>query len=1038
MAQPTDENRAMQVDERADLVDQILDEALSGIRNGQPLVLEAYCQRFPEVADELRLMLPAMLLMENPGLLMENPGLSTENSATTGQPAKWCSKSTTQSPTTKPPILNDYAIVAEIGRGAMGVVYEAIQLPLNRRVALKVLFETATSDEKYYRRFVREAEIASRLHHTNIIPVFEAGQSEGCCFYAMQLIEGKNLLQLIQASDRSASERQSSPTLDVLATYEETATQSGNSTIANELRHIDAFRTPPSTNMIESPTVCAGWALQVADGLHFAHQRGILHRDVKPSNIIVDCEQRAWIADFGLAKAQEDAGLTEDHDVVGTIRYLAPERFQGRCDQRSDVYALGVTLYEVLHQRPYWLANSRAQLVQQIVNNRYGSDNRRPYSCPRDLQRIIEKATAHEPDRRYPHAGALAEDLRRFLDGRPVMARKPSALYKAYRWARRNPLAAALTSILFLVVTVAATVTASLSFRASQLSAQSLENFENAKRNMGFLLETIDQVCLSLGQDQRLNRPEFIGLRQQLLQMVIAFNDQFEQLPDVASEMHFLSAKAQTRLGSMTSGDDTLEESAGYLESARTVLLEMHRNAPDRDELSLELARCLRATANVEWRMGIREIAFERNAHATRLCEYLRGVQGVEFEAEVELARNRLALGGYLSEAGARDEAENHILQAIEILEKMHEDRANDRSLALELGHAYRQQGQYYLANLRHWRKAEVPLERAAELYHLADAEEPGNPDLAANLARTLSLQAKLCYIGNHRQQAVEYLERTCAILVELVSDHGNVADYRALYANSLQRLAEYNILLDPKSHSILSNLEQAVQEYTWLIACDPDHIAYKKGLISTRVDQAELLMLQSEWQHASSCIDSAMMIVDELAYLEPIDRFIQEQKHFLFCKKAELLANVQRFEDSLAAWDQAIHLAPDGFREINRIQRLRTVVLSGDFTDGVAELERLLTAVDDQTKGRQHYWGSAARVFALAHQQVVQSPNSGNLEELAEGYARRALQMMTDLLALEMFNLEFTESSPDYNSLRDRADFKAILEEARRRSSTN
>jgi tetratricopeptide (TPR) repeat protein len=618
------------------------------------------------------------------------------------------------------------------------------------------------------------------------------------------------------------------------------------------------------------------------------------------------------------------------------------------------------------------------------------------------------------------------------------MARKPSGLYNAHRWARRNPLAFALTSILFLVVTVAATVTASLSFRASQLSAESLENFESAKRNMGFLLETIDQVCLSLGQDQRLNRPEFIGLRQQLLQMVIAFNDQFEQLPDVASEMHFLSAKAQTRLGSMTSGDDTLEESAGYLESARTVLLEMHRNAPDRDELSLELARCLRATANVEWRMGIREIAFERNAHATRLCEELRGVQGFEFEAEVELARNRLALGGFLSEAGARDEAENHILQAIEILEKMHEDRSNDRSLALELGHAYRQQGQYYLVNLRHWRKAEVPLERAAELYHIADAEEPGNPDLAANLARTLSLQAKLCYIGDHRQEAVEYLERTCAILVELVNDHGNVADYRALYANSLQRLAEYNILLEPRSPSILSNLEQAVQEYTWLIASDPDHIAYKKGLISTRVDQAELLMLQSEWQRASSCIDSAMMIVDELAYLEPIDRFIQDQKHFLFCKKAELLANVQRFEDSLAAWDQAIHLAPDGFREINRIQRLRTVVLSGDFTGGVAELERLLEAVDDQTKGLQHYWGSAARVFALAHQRVVQSPNSGNLEELAEGYARRAVHMMTDLLAMEMFNLEFTESSPDYNSLRERADFKAIQQEARRKSSLN
>jgi serine/threonine protein kinase len=225
----------------------------------------------------------------------------------------------------------------------MGVVYEAIQLPLNRRVALKVLFETATSDEKYYRRFVREAEIASRLHHTNIVPVFEAGQSEGCYFYAMQLIDGKNLLQLIQASDRSASERQSSPTLDVLATYEETARQSGNLTVANELPNNVAFRTPPSTKRIESPTVCAGWVLQVADGLHFAHQRGILHRDVKPSNIIVDREQRAWIADFGLAKAQEDAGLTEDHDVVGTSDILL------RSDFKAGVISAATSMPWVLH-----------------------------------------------------------------------------------------------------------------------------------------------------------------------------------------------------------------------------------------------------------------------------------------------------------------------------------------------------------------------------------------------------------------------------------------------------------------------------------------------------------------------------------------------------------------------------------------------------------------------------------------------------------------------------------------------------------------
>lgn len=1028
MTEPTDRQETLQIDEELSLVDQILDEALQAVRCGENLVLEKYYQRYPDVAAELRLLLPALLMMESPKSSQVNSVFQihqNEMAPTKLLPSRMCA----------PPVLTDYAIVSEIGRGAMGIVYEAIQLPLKRRVALKVLFQSAQPNENDYRRFLREAEIAARLHHTNIVPVFEFGESDGCYYYAMQLIEGHNLLQLIEAAGSTGNDQHGKPTVNSLMSCEETQTHGLGqhaeepSQAAKPRREIDA------SNMIGSPEACAKVALQVAEGLYFAHQRKILHRDIKPSNIIIDCENRAWIADFGLAKADDDTVLTDANDVVGTIRYLAPERFEGECDQRSDIFALGATLYECLHGKPFWSSASRAQLVQQIISHKHGRDSKRPYNCPKDVRRIVEKATDHDPSQRYQTAGELADDLRRFLDGRPVLARQASLLRKVYLLAKRNPVTLSLVTLLCLLATVATIVTASLSLRANHLSTESLKNFENARRNLGFLLETVDKVCLSLGQDQRLNRPEFQELRQQLLQMVIDFNHRFEEVPEVAAEMQLLSAKAQIRLGSMTSGDDTLAESASYLESARSILTEMHQNTPKRDGLSLELARCLRELSSVEWRMGIRESALERNTQAIQLCEQLRLVEAFEGEAEIELARNRLALGGFLSDAGSKEEAEGHFLRAIESLETLKVSPPNSHSHTVELGHANRQLGQYYLANLRQWKLAESPLNKAAELYQLAENHEPGNPDLVANRAKVLFCQAKLSYIGEKRVDAVDKLDQARVLLASLVQTHNQVADYRAQYANTLQRLAEYRIHLDRRHPAIFAYLDNAAGEYTWLIAYDPNNIAYKKGLISTLTGQAELLSLQSQWQQASHCLDTAMSLVSELEFLENSDKFVHELKYFVLGRQAELLANLNRFEESLTVWDQAIDVASDSFRDIYRIQRLRTVVLSGDFVKAISELELLLANVTRDTKGQQHYLGESARVFAIAHRQAFQTSKSEGMTELAEEYAQKTIEIMRELLAIGKLNPDFTESNEDYFSLRSRPDFQEILQAARHQS---
>ncbi len=193
--------------------------------------------------------------------------------------------------------------------------------------------------------------------------------------------------------------------------------------------------------------------IQVGDALAHAHGQGILHRDIKPSNLLLDREGNVWVTDFGLAKASGGDDLTHTGDIIGTVRYMAPERFQGSGDARADIYALGLTLYEMLALRPAFDENDRASLVRQVTQEDPPQLRKLNRRVPADLETIIHKAIARDPGRRYESARAMSDDLQRFLDGRPILARRVSPTERLYRWTRRNPaLAASLGSITILLV----------------------------------------------------------------------------------------------------------------------------------------------------------------------------------------------------------------------------------------------------------------------------------------------------------------------------------------------------------------------------------------------------------------------------------------------------------------------------------------------------------------------------------------------------------------------------------------------------------
>jgi WD40 repeat protein/serine/threonine protein kinase len=326
-------------------------------------------------------------------------------------------------------VLGDFRIIREVGRGGMGVVYEAEQVSLSRRVALKVLPFAATMDPKQLQRFHNEAKAAASLHHDHIVPVHGVGCERGVHYYAMQFIDGSTLAQVITALNTPPTAGDATGPYQPAAPAAPTAPVAALSTERSGPKGQEFYRT------------VARLMAQAADALEHAHAVGIVHRDVKPGNLIVDAAGKLWVTDFGLARFGPDAGLTMSGDLLGTLRYMAPEQVlshHGLVDHRADVYALGCTLYELLAGRPAVDAAERAEVLRRIAFEDPAPPRKLDKAIPAELETVTLKCLAKNPSERYATAGELADDLRRWLGHQTIKAKPPSLRQKAAKWVRRH------------------------------------------------------------------------------------------------------------------------------------------------------------------------------------------------------------------------------------------------------------------------------------------------------------------------------------------------------------------------------------------------------------------------------------------------------------------------------------------------------------------------------------------------------------------------------------------------------------------------
>jgi serine/threonine protein kinase len=573
-------------------VAEALEEYLTALEEGRQPTRQAFLAKHPEIAGALAECLDGLELVYDVGPELSQPADGQTAAGDGGGP---------------PLPLGDFHILREVGRGGMGVVYEAEQLSLGRRVALKVLPFAAALDARQLQRFKNEAQAAAHLHHTNIVPIHAVGCERGVHYYAMQFIEGRTLAEVIRELRRQAGLE------DVSRRGAEDAepTVSPSEAAQRSLRLCAPSASPASTAPNAKLTThhsqltseqfrqVATWGVQAAEALEHAHNEGVLHRDIKPANLLIDARHHLWITDFGLAQCQGDPKLTLTGDLLGTLRYMSPEQALAKrvlMDHRTDIYSLGATLYELLTLQPAFDGPDRQEILRKIAFDDPPQLRRINKVIPKELEIIVLKAIEKHPEHRYATAQEMAEDLQRFLLDKPIQARPPTLWTRTAKWARRHKSVVVSAIVLLVMAVVGLSVStvliAQAKIEAEQQRDEADSHRKRAEDKAQFARQVVDEMYSKVAERWLADEPEMEELQREFLLKALTFYEEFTKEQGTDWSVRTARAAAYDRVGHLQLKLGRVNAADEAFSQALTLFRQLAEEFPTQPAARSNLASC--------------------------------------------------------------------------------------------------------------------------------------------------------------------------------------------------------------------------------------------------------------------------------------------------------------------------------------------------------------------------------------------------------------------------------------------------------------
>lgn len=761
-------------DDVLEIVDVLASDFIARYRNGDRPTVEEYANRHPELSDPIRRMFPLVASIER---IKINEQVAEDGSATLA--GRVLSQ------------LGDFRIVREIGRGGMGIVFEAHQESLDRTVAIKVLPKQNLLDEEALARFRTEATTAAAMHHTNIVPVYGTGESDGSHYLVMQLVDGQSLDTVIASGAEI------------------------------------------------SFAVAARIGQQVADAIAYSHASDVLHRDVKPANILIEEDGTAQVTDFGLAK-NVGTDLTNTRSVSGSLRYMAPERFAGISDQRGDVYGIGLTLYELLAGQPAFEESDAEHLIGSITDPRLKSIQAIRPGVPTDLATIVSKAIHVDPDLRYQSAAELRDDLGRFLADEPIHARKISVWGRLVRWARRNPkLASAITVAAFalLTATIVSTVAYTMTSAANRRSVSALRTSE---QTVDLALQSLDGV-VDVVSGSRSSSSVAINN---------SFND--DSLPNVGLEPSPASAK--------------------ILEQLQPIYERLSRQSPTRPDIILQMVDASIQLARIQHSLGRTPDSIDTlNSSVALLHDRGQSASFPNDDLQLRLARLNNDLGGMYAAEFHRELSSACYDSAIEAASKLDD---SDSAGQIELARAHLNAGNRPPPLRRG--ESLTDEQRAADLAHvnraiqiLQSLKDSQQQFTTINILHARSLLARSRFFNTPHEKHLDLREAVSILRGQLEKTPDDTNVRYELVAT----LADVNIRglrSQARLNDASERLREALDEIGKLRSVNPDNPLFVTSEVHVRHKLSAIARTQSRFADADVMLSEAIQLQTSLTQTWP------------------------------------------------------------------------------------------------------------------------------------------------------------------------